>query len=187
MVAILIVGFAALTWGAVWLKRRHHRKYEERRATLSGFPAADEKRGPRAATPDLWGPHQHMHHTNGFEYSDPIVGSGALAATANRDDARRSKRLSSMQRRNGDGNEMAELGAKQSASRRQSATKGGATARGEAVQADSDIMPADRSRSRSQRGGDSDGDFERQSDREHQRRLREVRGVHRKKVNDQSH
>lgn len=58
MVAILIVGFALLTWAAIWLKRRHRRKLEARRATMSGLPTVDEKRGTRAATPDLWGPHQ---------------------------------------------------------------------------------------------------------------------------------
>ena len=60
MVGILAVGFGLIAWGAVWLKRRHQRKLDQRRAALSGFPTEDEKRneGARAATPDLWGPHQ---------------------------------------------------------------------------------------------------------------------------------
>ncbi|KAK4945286.1 hypothetical protein LTR10_015445 [Elasticomyces elasticus] len=83
MLGVLVVAFALLTWGAIWLKRRHRRKVEERRAAMSGFPPSNEKGGNRAATPDLWGPHQHMQHTNGFEYSNPsIMGSGAVAAAS---------------------------------------------------------------------------------------------------------
>jgi len=59
MLAILLVGFIGLAWLGIWLKRRHRKKVEERRAASSGFPSASEKRdGARAATPDLWGPHQ---------------------------------------------------------------------------------------------------------------------------------
>ena len=58
MLGILVVGFALLTWLAVWLKRRHRRKVAEKRAAMSGLPTTNEKGGHRAATPDLWGPHQ---------------------------------------------------------------------------------------------------------------------------------
>lgn len=59
MLGILAVGLGLLAWGAIWLRRRHHRKVEQRRAAASGFPTADEKRdGARSATPELWGPHQ---------------------------------------------------------------------------------------------------------------------------------
>ena len=69
MVAILIVGFIFLAWLAVFLKKRHRRKVDQRRAAVSGFPNQEEKReGARAATPDLWGPHQHMAATKGWEY-----------------------------------------------------------------------------------------------------------------------
>lgn len=59
MLGILIVGLGLLTWLLIWLKRRHRRKVDERRAAMSGFPTEPEKRaGARSATPDLWGPHQ---------------------------------------------------------------------------------------------------------------------------------
>lgn len=129
---------------------------------------------------------KHMNHTQGWEYSDSaITGSGALAATSNRDDNRRSKRLSSAARQQRDGNEMAEFGSRPAASRRHSSSTRQATARGGGAVADPEMASADRSRSRSQRGGDAESDFERQSDQEHQRRLREVRGLHRKRTNDQ--
>ena len=59
MLGILLVGLGLLTWLLIWLKRRHRRKLDERRAAVSGFPTESEKRaGARSATPDLWGPHQ---------------------------------------------------------------------------------------------------------------------------------
>ena len=69
MLGILFFGLIGLAFLLVWLKRRHRRKVEARRAALSGFPTPNEKRGgARSATPDLWGPHQHMHATNGWQY-----------------------------------------------------------------------------------------------------------------------
>lgn len=63
MVGILALGLALLAWFCVWLKRRHRRKVDERRAAASGFPTAAEKRGgAQSATPDLWGPHQVCYH-----------------------------------------------------------------------------------------------------------------------------
>ena len=63
MVVILILGLGALAWLLVWLKKRHRRKVDERRAQLGGFPTEREKAaGARSATPDLWGPHQACNH-----------------------------------------------------------------------------------------------------------------------------
>lgn len=127
-----------------------------------------------------------MHYTKGWEYhSDPaIMGSGALAATADERD-RRSKRVSSSQHKYSDRSQPTAIDGRLPASRQQSA-KGKARATNELVQVDPDIGPADRSRSRSQRRRDPDSDLERNGDRHHQRRLREVRGSHRKKNHDQT-
>ena len=63
MLAILAIGFGLIAWGAVWFKRRHQRKVDQRRSATSGFPTENEKRdGARSATPDLWGPHQVRGH-----------------------------------------------------------------------------------------------------------------------------
>ncbi|KIX07538.1 uncharacterized protein Z518_02191 [Rhinocladiella mackenziei CBS 650.93] len=188
MVCILAVGFALLTGLAIWLKRRHRRKVEKQRAAVSGFPTATEKKdGARSATPDLWGPHQHMHHTRGWEYNqDPaIMGSGALVVTSDRRGSRRSKKASSSQRKHRYRNEMAELDARRAPSRYQS-SKGKSRAPDEAVRLDPEMGPADRCRSRSQTRRDPERDLERNSQSEHQRRLREVRGSRRKKNMDQS-
>lgn len=184
MVAILIVGFALLTWAAIWLKRRHRRKLEARRATMSGLPTVDEKRGTRAATPDLWGPHQHMHHTRGFEYPDAfITGSGALAANGDRD-KRRSRRVSSSQSNSHGRTETTELAGRPPASRRQS-SKGKARARNSTADIHPALDPAARDRSRSQRRRGPESDQEQNGDPNHERRLREVRGARRKNNDDQ--
>ncbi|KIX94040.1 uncharacterized protein Z520_10377 [Fonsecaea multimorphosa CBS 102226] len=186
MLGILAVGFALLTWLAIWFKRRQHRKSEERRAAASGFPPADGRGDGRAATPDIWGPHQHMHYTKGWEYhNDPaVLGGGALAASSSKRD-RRSKRLSS-QRKHRDIPEMTEMdGSRPPASRRHSSSKGKDRATDEIRPVESETRHADRSRSRSTKQRDLDSDTERsQVDSEHQRRLREVRGTRRKKDAD---
>ncbi|KIW94522.1 uncharacterized protein Z519_04498 [Cladophialophora bantiana CBS 173.52] len=189
MIGVLAVGFGLLTWLAIWFKRRHNRKIEERRAAASGFPTADEQRGgARSATPDLWGPHQHMHYTKGWEYhNDPaVMGGGVLASSSSRRD-RKSKRASS-QGKHRDLPEMAELGGgRPPASRQHSSSKGKARATDEIMPVESETRHADRSRSRSQRRRNLDSDPERsQVDSEHQRRLREVRGSRRKKDADQT-
>ncbi|EXJ79340.1 hypothetical protein A1O3_08842 [Capronia epimyces CBS 606.96] len=154
MLGILAVGFALLTWLAIWLKRRHGRKVEERRATISGFPTASEKRdGAHSATPDLWGPHQHMHHTKGWEYSEGrgVMGSGALGAAAAGKPGRQSKRLSSSKDRHyRNHNEMADENSRPIASRQQS-SKGKARASDEAVELDPEIVETDGSRDRGQK------------------------------------
>jgi hypothetical protein len=203
MLAILIVGFALLAWGAVWFKRRHRRKVEQRRTALSGFAAGDEKRNTRAATPDLWGPHQvrsesglsftlschadpelkHMHHNNGWEYGDPaLMGSGAVAANGdNRDAERRSKRVSTSRHKGQSRASVTELGPRPpSTSRQQSSSKGTSRARNQVVSVEPEITPAaSRSRSRGQKVRNADGDLERNGDQGHERRLREVRGSRR--------
>lgn len=69
----MAVGLGLLAWLAVWWKRRHNRKLEVQRAAASGFSYDPEKRPvndpKRAATPDLWGPHQMMQATQGYGYT----------------------------------------------------------------------------------------------------------------------
>ena len=64
MVIVLAIGFGLIAWGAIWWRNRHERKADQRRSTMSGFPVEAEKRrsGARAATPDIWGPHQVRGH-----------------------------------------------------------------------------------------------------------------------------
>ncbi|EXJ96141.1 hypothetical protein A1O1_01267 [Capronia coronata CBS 617.96] len=182
MLGILAIGFALLTWLAIWLKRRHRRRIEERRAAISGFPTPTEKKdGARSATPDLWGPHQHMHYTKGWEYAEGngTMGSGALgAATADR----RSKRLSSSKdKRRSNRVEVAEVNDPYPPpTSRRLASKGKARVAADAVELDPEIGRVDRSRSRSQRRQEHDSELERDSEQDHQRRLREVRGSRRR-------
>ncbi|ETN38460.1 uncharacterized protein HMPREF1541_06495 [Cyphellophora europaea CBS 101466] len=59
MVIVLAIGLGALAWLLIFLRNRHRRKLDERRAQIGGFPTEREKaRGAQSATPDLWGPHQ---------------------------------------------------------------------------------------------------------------------------------
>ncbi|KAL9113685.1 MAG: hypothetical protein Q9227_002130 [Pyrenula ochraceoflavens] len=56
---------------AWWLKRRHTRKLEAQRARSSGFtpPMTTTSLGSRSLPgQEMWGPHQHMAHTRGWEY-----------------------------------------------------------------------------------------------------------------------
>lgn len=73
MLGILLIGLGFIAFLAVCLKRRHRRKLDEKRAALSGFPAPPSSGRNRTPTPslgpELWGPHQHMAHTQGWEYS----------------------------------------------------------------------------------------------------------------------
>lgn len=76
MLAILIVGLGLLAWLAVWLKKRHRRQVEEKRAAASGFNYDAEKRakvGRQSPGPELWGPHQMMQATQGYAYSSEFV------------------------------------------------------------------------------------------------------------------
>jgi hypothetical protein len=66
MVVVLALGLGALAWLLVWLRNRHRRKVDDRTAQLGGFPTEREKAaGARAATPDLWGPHQVYRSRDG--------------------------------------------------------------------------------------------------------------------------
>jgi hypothetical protein len=71
MLVILFVGLGAIAWLAVWLKRRHNRNVESRSVTTPSGISATQAR----STPDIghgremWGPHQHMAHTGGWEYT----------------------------------------------------------------------------------------------------------------------
>ena len=129
-----------------------------------------------------------MHATQGWEYhSDPqIIGSGAFAPTAaeGRDNGR-FKNVSPSQRNHLDRSEMIETDGQPVASRQHS-SKGKGRATDQAIPLNPEIGPADRSRSRSQRRRDPENEFEGNSDREHQRRLREVRGSRRKKNTNQT-
>ncbi|RMZ86819.1 hypothetical protein DV736_g5955, partial [Chaetothyriales sp. CBS 134916] len=94
MLGILIVGLGLLTWLAVWLKHRHRSKTESQRISMSGFPSPTEKKDrPPSTTADLWGPHQHMHATNGWQYQpDPASTVAEDDYASKRQETRRSKR-----------------------------------------------------------------------------------------------
>lgn len=71
MIIVLLVGLTALALLAVYLKRRHARKADERRAASSGFPTSHGGSSPDIGHGrDMWGPHQHMAHTRGYEYTN---------------------------------------------------------------------------------------------------------------------
>jgi len=101
MIVIVIAGLVLIAILAVCLKRRHRRKVEEKRATLSGFaPPPSSSRG-RTPEPhigqDLWGPHQHMAHTRGWEYNheqeDVAAGNlGVLSGDAEKRGSRKARR-----------------------------------------------------------------------------------------------
>jgi len=127
-----------------------------------------------------------MHATQGWEYhNDPqIIGSGAVAPAAAVGHSNGKFGKGSSRRDHRDRNEMMEIDARPATSRQHS-SKGKARATDQAIPLDPEIGPADRSRSRSQRRRDQD-EFETNSDKEHQRRLREVRGSRRKKSTNQT-
>lgn len=71
MLIVLLIGLIAIAIIGVWLKRRYKRKNEEKIARISGFPMTENKgAGPKiaGATPELWGPHQHMAASLGYQY-----------------------------------------------------------------------------------------------------------------------
>lgn len=190
MLGILIVGLGLLAWLLIWLKRRHRRKVDQKRASSSGFPSAAEKRdGAQSATRELWGPHQvyrsmssssapanhaskHMNYTHGIDGPDAerVVGSGALAA---RDKRHRRRSRSKRHRESRDPSQTANT--RPSASRRES-SRGKARAVESTEPVASQISLAERDRSRSHPRRNPDSDVERGSNSDHQRRLREVRG-----------
>lgn len=115
MVVVLAIGLGALAWLLTFLKKRHRRKVNERRAQLGGFPTEREKAaGATAATPELWGPHQvsdtghnissfpdrtkHMHATQGWEYGDMAVGAVPRDRTDRADRGGRNERKRSKRR-----------------------------------------------------------------------------------------
>ena len=70
MVIVLFVGLSGVAVLAVCLKRRHARKIDERRAASSGFSTARGGGSPEIGHGrDMWGPHQHMAHTGGWDYT----------------------------------------------------------------------------------------------------------------------
>jgi hypothetical protein len=97
MLGILLVGLGLIALIAVYLKRRHRRKLDEKRASLSGLPSAPSAGHGRAPTPtpgpELWGPHQHMAHTRGWEYNheqdDTLASGGVLGSRKKSKKARR--------------------------------------------------------------------------------------------------
>ena len=97
MLGILLIGLGLIAFLAICLKRRHRRKLDEKRATLSGFPAPPPSARHRTPTPslgpELWGPHQHMAHTHGWEYSheqdSTLASGGVLGAEKKRKNIRR--------------------------------------------------------------------------------------------------
>jgi hypothetical protein len=106
MLGILLVGLGLIALIAVYLKRRHRRKLDEKRASLSGFPPAGRGLTPTPTPgPELWGPHQHMAHTRGWEYSheqdDTLASGGVLGPRTKSKKARRDQREKSSSRNRG--------------------------------------------------------------------------------------
>ena len=105
MLAVLLIAFVLIALLAVCLRRRQKRKVEEKRARLSGFPSNGPGRSPTPVAQlgqDMWGPHQHMAHTRGWEYSHDSQNkageaavAGALASERRRDSRRKVKRRDS--------------------------------------------------------------------------------------------
>lgn len=92
MICIIVIGLAALAVIAVYLKKRHRKRLEQERATASGFNFDPEKRQNatdphRSATPNLWGPHQAQHATQGYLYDT----GGAVPTENLRQGSRRGK------------------------------------------------------------------------------------------------
>jgi len=116
MIIVVIVGLVLITLLAICFKRRHRRKVEEKRATLSGFAAPPSSSRGRTPEPnigqDLWGPHQHMAHTRGWEYNheqeDAAAGNaGVLGGDAEK---RGSRKAGRPKNRHGSGVEVSEIG-----------------------------------------------------------------------------
>ena len=71
MVCIIFPGLLVVAIIAFWLRRRYRRKKEAQRAAASGFmpPMTTQSLGARSLPgQEMWGPHQHMAHTQGWEY-----------------------------------------------------------------------------------------------------------------------
>lgn len=119
---------------------------------------------------------KHMHYTKGWEYNEDAAafGSGALAGNE-------PKNPSSKHASRHDSSEVTEVNDDRPAASRLQSSKGKARAADAAVELDPETGTGDRSRSRSQRPRDPDSDLERNDDRKHHRRLREVRGGRRKR------
>lgn len=111
MLIILALGLSGLAWLAVWLKRRHRRKIDSQRAAASGFSRGPESRSRqemrRSSATDLWGPHQMMQATQGYQYNTQPGTDGVLTAAAlasdRRHPSRTSKRISSAPTRSASG------------------------------------------------------------------------------------
>jgi hypothetical protein len=109
MLAILLVGLGLICLISLYLKRRHRRKLDEKRASLSGFPPAHSAGRGRTPTPtpgpELWGPHQHMAHTRGWEYNreqdDALASGGVLGPRKKSKKARRDRGEKSSSRSRG--------------------------------------------------------------------------------------
>lgn len=70
MLLVLLVGLGAIALLAVCLKRRHARKVADRQTAMSGFANTRRGSSPEMGRgQDMWGPHQHMAHTGGWEYT----------------------------------------------------------------------------------------------------------------------
>ena len=165
MIVILIIGLGLLAWLALWLKKRHNRKSEQRLAAASGFPPAQErdrtntnmseKRNSTATLEDMFGPHQHQHLSRGWEYTNEQrreLGLGGFAA-AIRQKSRERKQSREGNRRDG--------GRKGKSRETSSKAK--------------DFKTLSRTRSRSERQAENQREFDRdtQSRRQEQRDLQE--------------
>ena len=69
MILVLIVGLSAVAVLAVCLKRRYARKVDGRFAASSVSVARGGSSPDIGHGRDMWGPHQHMAHTGGWDYT----------------------------------------------------------------------------------------------------------------------
>lgn len=69
MVIVLVIGLSVVAVLAVYLKRRHARKLDERSATLGSLAPQGASSPDIGHRQDMWGPHQYMAYTGGWEYT----------------------------------------------------------------------------------------------------------------------
>ena len=151
MIAILIIGLSLLAWLAIWYKKRHNRKNDEKRAAANNVPVMREKRGENppvnrissATLEEMFGPHQHQDLTQGWDYTSEQrreLGIGGMAA------AMRKKSRERKQSR-----EQAQRDASQKGKGRETASR---------VR---EFKAASRTRSRSERRADTQREFDRET------------------------
>lgn len=109
MLGVLAVGLVLFAILLIFFKRRHARKVEARRAAASGFPVNKDgviRDNTASRGQDMWGPHQHMAHTRGWEYNHDQEAAGAAVGGTGK---KRNKKLRRGGSKNGKTREMADV------------------------------------------------------------------------------